>query len=124
MWELKQGLFRLTHKQGGSNVHTIDNEIAYRLSQGYRQVSFDQFKAEYAAIGYTFDRSGDVRSIARYVTGEQAGQSYPYLGLYPVQADDKVSAWNVNARRDANYEAFKVLRNSLFAVAQGRIVEV
>ena len=104
--------------------HTVDNEVAYRLSQGWRQVSFKQFKAEYAAIGYTFDRSSDVRSIARYITGEQAGQSYPYLGLYPVQADDKVSAWNVNARRDANYEAFKVLRNSLFAVVQGRIVEV
>ena len=105
-------------------MHTIDNEIAYRLSQGYRQVSFEQFKAEYAAIGYTFDRSGDVRSIARYVTGEQAGQSYPYLGLYPVQSDDKVSAWNVNARRDENYKALKVLRNSLFAIVQGRIVEV
>ena len=104
--------------------HTVDNEVAYRLSQGWRQVSFEQFKAEYAAIGYTFDRSSDVRSIARYMAGEQAGQSYPYLGLYPVQADDKVSAWNVNARRDANYEAFKALRNSLFAVVQGRIVEV
>ena len=104
--------------------HTVDNEVAYRLSQGWRQVSFKQFKAEYAAIGYTFDRSSDMRSIARYMTGEQTGQSYPYLSLYPAQADDKVSAWSVNARRDANYEAFRVLRNSMFAVVQGRIVEV
>lgn len=102
----------------------IDNEVAYRLAQGYRQVSFDQFKAEYAAIGYTFDRTSDVRGIARYMTGERAGQSYPYLGLYPVQADDRVSAWNADARRDASYTAFKVLRNSLFAVVQGRIVEI
>ena len=105
-------------------MYTVDNEVTYRLSQGWRQVSFDQFKAEYAAIGYTFDRNCDVRSIARYMTGEQTGQSYPYLGLYPIQADDKVPAFNVNARRDGNYEAFKVLRNSLFAVVQGRIVEV
>lgn len=105
-------------------MYTVDNEVAYRLAQGWKQVSFEQFKTEYAAIGYTFDRSCDVRSIARYITGEQAGQSYPYLGLYPVQTDDKVSAWNVNARRDANYEAFKVLRNSLFAVVHGRIVEI
>ena len=104
--------------------YTVDNEVAYRLAQGWRQVSFEQFRAEYAAIGYTFDRSSDVRSIARYITGEQVGQSYPYLGLYPVQTDDKVSAWNINARRDANYAAFKVLRNSLFTVVQGRIVEV
>ena len=105
-------------------MYTVDNEVTYRLSQGWRQVSFEQFKAEYAAIGYTFDRSSDIRSVARHMTGERAGQSYPYIGLYPVQADDKVSAWNVNARRDANYEAFKVLRNSLLAVVQGRIVEV
>ena len=105
-------------------MDTLENEIAYRLSQGYRQVSFERFKAEYAAIGYIFDRTSDVRSIARYMAGERAGQSYPYLGLYPVQADDMVSAWNVDARRDANYQAFKVLRNSLFAVAQGRIIEI
>ena len=105
-------------------MNTVDNEVAYRLAQGYRQVSFDQFKAEYAAIGYTFDRTSDVRSIARYVTGERAGQSYHYIGLYPVQADDRVSVWNVDARRDTNYEAFRALRNSLFAVVQGRIVEV
>ena len=105
-------------------MYTVDNEVTYRLAQGWRQVPFEQLKAEYAAIGYTFDRSSDVRSIASYMTGERAGQSYPYLGLYPVQADDKVSAWNVNARRDMNYESFRALRNSLFAVVQGRIVEV
>ena len=105
-------------------MYTVDNEVAYRLAQGYRQVSFAQFKAEYAAIGYTFDRTSDVRSIAKYMTGERAGQSYPYLGLYPVQADDRISVWNVDARRDTNYEAFRALRNSLFAVVQGRIVEI
>ncbi len=105
-------------------MDTLENEIAHRLSQGYRQVSFEQFKTEYATIGYTFDRSSDVRSIARYMTGERAGQSYPYLGLYPVQVDDRVSAWNVDARRDSNWEQFKVLRNTLFAVTQGRIVEL
>ena len=105
-------------------MDTLENEIAHRLSQGYRQVSFEQFKAEYAAIGYRFDRKDDVRSIGRYMTGERAGHSYSYLGLYPIQMDNRLSAWNVDARRDDNYEAFKVLRNSLFSVVQGRIVEV
>ena len=108
----------------GVDMCTEDNEVAYRLAHGWKQVSFEQFKAEYAAIGYTFDRSSDVRSIARYTTGELAGQSYPYLGLYPVQADNRLSAWNVEARRDDKYQAFRTLRNSLFAVVQGRIVEV
>ena len=108
----------------GMMMDTLENEIAHRLSQGYRQVSFEQFKTEYAAIGYTFDRTSDVRSIARYMTGERAGQSYPYLGLYPVQIDNRLSAWNVDARRDDNYQAFRALRHSLFAIVQGRIVEV
>ena len=105
-------------------MYTVDNEVTYRLSQGWRQVPFEQFKAEYAAIGYTFDRSCDTQGMARYVSGERAGLSYPCLTLYPVQADDKVSVWNVDARRDAKYEAFRALRNSVFAVSRGRIVEV
>ena len=105
-------------------MYTVDNEVTYRLSQGWRQVPFEQFKAEYAAIGYTFDRSCDTQGMARYVSGERAGLSYPCLTLYPVQADDKVSVWNVNARRDTNYESFRALRNSLFTVVQGRIVEI
>mgnify|MGYP000022277459 FL=1 len=105
-------------------MDTLENEVAYRLAQGYRQVSFEQFKAEYAAIGYTFDRTSDVRSIARYMTGERAGHSYPYLGLYPIQIDNRLSAWNVDARRDSNWVQFKALRNTLFAVTQGRIVEL
>lgn len=105
-------------------MYTVENEVSHRLARGWNHVSFEQFKAEYAAIGYTFDRSCDTQGIARYMSGERAGASYPCLTLYPVQTDDKVSAWNVNARRDANYEAFKVLRNSIFAVSRGRIVEV
>ena len=31
-------------------MYTVDNEVAYRLTQGWKQVSFEQFKAEYAAI--------------------------------------------------------------------------
>lgn len=105
-------------------MDTLENEVAYRLAQGYRQVSFEQFKAEYAALGYTFDRSCDCRGIARHMTGPQAGLSYPCTSLYPVQIDNGLSAWNVDARRDDNYQAFRTLRNSLFAIVQGRIVEV
>ena len=108
----------------GVDMYTVDNEVVYRLAHGWKQVSFEQFKAVYAAIGYTFDRSSDVRSIARHMTGERAGHSYSYLGLYPIQMDNRLSAWNVDARRDDNYQAFRTLRNSLFAIVQGRIVEV
>ena len=102
----------------------ILNEIEYRTAQGQRQLTIAQYLYEYATIGYTFDRSCDTQGIARYMSGGRAGNSYPCLTLYPIQSDDKVSAWNVNARRDANYEAFRMLRNSIFTVSMGRIVEV
>ncbi len=99
-------------------------ECEHRKATGQTQVSFTAFKHAYEALGYTFDRSCDVRSIARYLTGERAGKAYPYLGLYPLQKDNRLSAWNVDARRDENYEAFRVLRRSIFAVMQNRIVEL
>jgi hypothetical protein len=99
-------------------------EVTYRLAQGQRQVSFAQFRAEYEAIGYIFDRSCDVRSTALYMTGERKGSSYPYLGLYPIQSDNRISAWHVNARKDGKYEQLQQLRNEIFAVHNNRIVEV
>ena len=99
-------------------------ECEHRKSTGQTQVSFKAFKQAYEELGYIFDRSCDVRSIARYVTGERAGKSYPYLGLYPLQKDNRLSAWNVDARRDENYNAFRVLRGSIFAIVQNRIVEL
>ena len=105
-------------------MYSIEQEVAYRVQQGQRHLSFQAFKEAYAQIGYKFDRSSDCKGIARYMTGERAGVGYPCLSLYPIQIDNGLSAWNVDARRDNNYQAFKVLRNSLFAVIQGRIVEV
>lgn len=102
----------------------LENEIAYRVKQGQERVSMREFLARYEAIGYRFDRSSDCRSMARHMTGERTGESYPCVNLYPVQADNDLSAWNVNARRDENWEAFKKLRNSIFSVSRGAIVEV
>lgn len=105
-------------------MDTLQQEINARLADGWDQVTLREYLERFKAIGYTFDRSCDCASTARYLTGERQGHTYPYLALYPLQADNRLSAWNVEARRDENYEAFKRLRNTLFAVSRGRVVEI
>ena len=99
-------------------------EVSRRTQAGARCLALEQFKAEYARLGYRFDRSCDCASQARYMSGPHAGASYPALSLYPVEADTGRSAWNVESRRDANFKALQALRGEVFAVSRGRIVEV
>lgn len=99
-------------------------EIARRIASGMEQLSMEQLQARFAALGYRFDRSCDCKGMARYMSGEYAGHAYPALTLYPVQADNGLSAWNAEARRDSQFQAMQRLRKQLFAVSRGAIVEV
>ena len=65
----------------------------------------------------------DCRSVARYMTGVRSGESYPCNSLYPVQIDNGLSFANVDARRDANFDALREIRNMHFAVHCGCIFE-
>ncbi len=99
-------------------------EIRYRQSLKQCQVTLTQLSKRLRAIGYRLDRSMDCRAPARYMTGERAGQSYPALSLRPVQIDNGLSWSHVDARRDANFEALKRLRDSCYAVVRGAIAEL
>jgi hypothetical protein len=99
-------------------------EALSRQKHGMRQLSLSNLIAEYAACGYHFDPSMACNCQARYMSGPRAGESYPARTLYPVQSDDGKSAFHFEARRDSNYACLQALRNSVFAVSRGRIVEV
>lgn len=103
---------------------SVQAEIEFRLRNGGRQVSIAQIGAELATLGYRLDRDGDCRSVARYMTGERAGQSYPACALRAVQKDDGKCAFHFEARRDANYKAFTGLRDEIFAVSGECIFEL
>lgn len=99
-------------------------EATRRIASGARQLSVAQFKAEFAALGYRFDAGMACKSLARYMTGPRAGETYPANSWHPVQADNGLSAWNVDARRDDNFKALQKLRNEIFVVHAGYIIEV
>ena len=84
----------------------------------------EELRTRYAQLGYRFDRRMDCRAPATYLTGPWAGTSYPCLALYPVQSDNGLSAWNIDARRDENFQAMQQLRHAVFSVSAGQIAEV
>ncbi|GHE75994.1 hypothetical protein GCM10019059_39180 [Camelimonas fluminis] len=76
--------------------------------------------AEFRKLGYRLDRSLDCRSTSRYL---YSGRTYPCCTTGVREADTGLSAFNCDARRDANFRAMQELRGSVFAVSRGAILE-
>ncbi|MBQ0600921.1 hypothetical protein J7S78_14070 [Klebsiella oxytoca] len=106
-----------------AQAEAVHREIERSLNAGMSQVTIKKLTEILKDIGYRFDRSMDTCSQAQIITGDGAGDTYPTLVLYPIQ-DDGVSAFHYQARRDANYQKLKKIRNNLFAVFNNRIVVI
>lgn len=101
----------------------VTAEVNRRIKAGGRRVTLQEFDEELRAIGYRLDRSMDAEGLNRYMEGELAGVSYPAVNMYVVQVSDGMSAFHVDARRDANFERLQHMRfhQTIFAVNRGRI---
>lgn len=93
-------------------------EADHLIAEGLRQVTLATMKEELAQLGYRLDRSMDCASIATHMTGDRTGDRYPALALYPREMDSGLSAWNVDARRDANYKRLQQYRLDVFAIVR------
>ncbi len=103
----------------------LEAELNYRAAIGQERVSVAEFSRRYAQIGYRVNRQMDCKSLARYMTGESAGRSYPSCDTGISEADTGLSAWNVNARRDSNFQRLQQMRGEFFAVTRcGYILEL
>lgn len=105
-------------------IPSIQREIERSLAAGIKRVTLKEMARMVKEAGYRFDRDMDCRSIAKIMTGPGAGDSYPTCSLYPVQADDGLSAFHYQARRDGNYEKLKVIRNEFFAVSSNHVIVI
>lgn len=113
----------MTLKVSDAAQASIAREVANRIKHGMVQVKFSELKAMIRELGYAFDLNMSCKSIARYMTGDRAGESYPANSLYPRQIDDGKSYAHFEARRDANFERLTEIRNTYFAVHGGYIYE-
>lgn len=101
----------------------LQAEVVARQSIGMVQVKFDELKAMIRELGYRFDMDMACRSVARYMTGARAGESYLSNSLYPVQIDDGKSYAHFESRRDSNWQQLKAIRDKYFSVHAGHIYE-
>ena len=107
-----------------ANDNGLSVELAHRKSVGKHPVTVNQMEATLNAIGYTLDRNKDCYSQDRYIAGDRAGESFPAINTGVKEFDTGLSAWNVDARRDNNFKALQELRESLFAVVRGKILQI
>lgn len=102
----------------------LDRELTRRAEMGLFPVSVAEMDARYRETGYRLNRSDDCKSNARIMTGPAAGDSYPVItcGLTHVATGMRYA--NVDAPRDAGFRRMMELRQELFAVVRGAILEV
>ncbi len=95
-------------------------EVESRTARGAELLSVEAFAARFAALGYRLDRSLDCRSTAQWL---ESGRTYPACSVYLVEADTGMSAFHYQARRDSRFDAMQALRDQVFAVSRGAILE-
>ena len=98
-----------------SNNTFIDNLVVKLETLGCIKVTIQDLEIMVNEVGYKFLRSMDCRALAKDMN---SGERYPNLTLYPIQIDDKKSAWHFEARRDQNFEQLKAIRSKYFAVTE------
>ena len=101
----------------------LADEIAWRDRNGYRRLTVAGMEREFLALGYRLDRSMDCRHTARWLTGDRAGQTHPCISTGVKEADTGISAFHVNARRDDNFRAMQQLRQEVYAIVRGAVLE-
>lgn len=101
----------------------LEIEVAHKLGQGCIKVSVEEMDRRFRALGYTLDRRLDCRSTARYMDGPRSGFSYPSISTGIKEMDTGRSAFNYEARRDTKFREMQNLRQQLFAVINGAILE-
>lgn len=118
------GEFSVTLEKGGKRMttHDLASEVSRRLESGACRVSLREMDRRLSPIGYQIDRSMDCKGVNRIMAGPHARSTYPAVDLQPREIDTGRGAYNVQARRDANYRRLQdEMRDGMFAVSRGRL---
>lgn len=99
-------------------------ELEERRALGLKPVSLIQMKDTLKQLGYRLDRTMDCPHMARYMSGPSAGRAYPAISTRVREIDTGKTAEHFEARRDGNYEKLRDMRQSLFTVLRGAILEI
>jgi hypothetical protein len=101
----------------------LQQEIARREAAGCERLSVAGMAERFARLGYRLDRSLDCHGVARLTTTGGESLSYPCVTTGVKESDSGLSAFNVGARRDDTFRAMQELRQTVYAVSRGAILE-
>jgi hypothetical protein len=104
----------------------LQAEIERRISSGAERITVAELQRRLLAIGYKLDKGSACTCMARWLTGEAVGTSYPCKTYDVKQADNGLSAFNINARRDDNFRKLQAMRSEerFYIVSGGYMVEM
>lgn len=120
VWDALAGCY-VSAESGG-----LGDELTSRAANGLFPLTVTQIEARLNAIGFTLDRSEDCSHVARWMTGEGAGRSYPAISTGISHIESGAGFSNVALPKEARLEELQELRKSgeLFAVVRGAIFEI
>lgn len=101
----------------------LQTEIKHRLAHGCTQLTLKELTDQLHALGYELVRDEDCKHNAVYVSGPEAGRSYPAISTGIREIDTQQSAYHYDSRRDAKYRKMQALRWDTFTVTDGRLLE-
>lgn len=120
VWDALAGCY-VSAEAGG-----LGDELTSRAAMGLFPLTIAQIEARLNAVGFTLDRSEDCPHLARWMTGEGAGRSYPAVSTGIKHIDSGAGFSNVALPEGARLAELQELRRSgeLFAVVRGAILEL
>jgi hypothetical protein len=98
---------------------SVQREIDRNIKGGMKRATLAWIESELARLGYRFDKSMRAASVGLDMT---SGESFPCLSYGVSEKDTGLSAFNNDARRDANFRELQAMRKEVFAVVQGQIL--
>jgi len=99
----------------------LQREIQTSLVAGMRQVTMAQLDAELQALGYSRMPNSRCACIA---TNGRTANTYPCVTYGLRENGTGLSAFHVDARRDARFRALQQLRFVTFAVVRGSYISI
>ncbi len=106
-------------------AESLKAEIRRRQARGMRPRTMKRIIEDLRTLGYRLGKDS-CRSIARWMTGPDAGNTYPCDSREVFEIGTGLSAFHTAAKRDSNFKRLQEIRLSgeWYAVIRGYIVEI
>jgi len=105
-------------------METYQEELKHRRENNIgNEYTMSEIVFMLKKIGYKLDRKMDCRGMAKWMTGERSGETYPCLTTGIIESDTKRSAFHFKSRRDRNFDELQFLRkNGAFVAMQNGFI--